>query len=151
MTKTGLKQITKHTQKRFSRKVANVSNLSNILKAEKALKDKRDQEFFDLEDKRFHSIRHSQIRCSAEYGCGKSSELRLWTLQQRYFWDENTGSPNGGFWSYGEPKFDTLVCPKCSYENYVYTHLQVDKILLLREAAEDKEEQIFKAVTKKKQ
>ncbi len=126
-------------------------NLKGILKAEKNLKDIKRQELFDLENKRLHAIRHSQIRCSEKSGCGKSSELRLWTLQQRYFWDENTGSPSGGFWSCGEPKLDTLVCPKCSYENYVYTHIQVDKILLLRGAAGDKEEQIFKTVTKKKQ
>ncbi len=118
-----------------------------ILKQEAALKKRFSEELLALEDKRLHSIRHSQIRCNEKCGCGKSSEMRLWTLQQRWFWDNNTGSPNGGFWSYGEPRLDSLICPKCGYANYIHTHVQFVKIMDLREAAYDKECQIFKTVT----
>lgn len=135
-----------------------MGNLLRILKEEKQLRDVSERKRLENEDKKLHSIRHSQIRCAGnaygkktfEYGCGKSSELRLWTLELRQFWDNNTGSPCGGFWTTGTPELDNLICPKCSRINYIYNHPQKAKILTLRKAAGTKEIQIFKTTVESK-
>lgn len=69
----------------------------------------------------------------------------------RLYWDNNTGSPNGGFFAHGGDDTDSLICPKCSKHNYIYNHPDRQKIMDMRTLIDDSWPplNVFAAVTEK--
>lgn len=48
------------------------------------------------------------------YYCGRKTVVAALTYIQTYWYDHNTGSPNGGYFRPGEVQFE---CPKCGRMN----------------------------------
>lgn len=57
------------------------------------------------------ALRRTMVPCGS---CKRNTVVSSLTYIQTHWWDDNTGSPNGGFWRQGEGQFK---CPKCGYEN----------------------------------
>ena len=124
-----------------------MGNLAQILLRMAALKQKSDSAKKQMESEKRDAIRAKLIKCAGggtvtgvsdpyRHGCGKASPLRKWILRLNYFWDSDTGSPNGGFWDYGRQDYDDLQCPKCGKWNYIYCHPDKKIILELRSLAD---------------
>lgn len=50
-------------------------------------------------------------------GCGTQLSVKKLTYIQTHWWDDDTGSPAGGFHREGEGQF---ICPKCGKKNRLY-------------------------------
>ena len=109
------------------------TRLQYILNEKKRLRNRVERQEEELDELLRKNIRNSLILCEQ---CDKNSRLSTWVLQERWYYNPNTGDPNGGFSEHGEPETDTLLCPKCGCANYIYTHNQKAKILELRKAGE---------------
>lgn len=55
-------------------------------------------------------------------GCGAQLPISKLTYIQTHWWDDNTGSPNGGYSREGEGQF---ICPKCGKLNRLYERPEV--------------------------
>jgi hypothetical protein len=58
-------------------------------------------------------------------GCNKVSKIGDLTYIQTYWYDPNTGSPNGGFLRPGEGQF---ICPHCGHKNRLYENPEIEKL-----------------------
>jgi hypothetical protein len=95
----------------------------SLLREERDVQDQYKRDCEDLNNRKLELALRSKVICER---CGKSSLLRLYVLKLRMFSDfyENTMSP-------GSREYHSLICSKCTKANYIYTHPDKDKILVL--------------------
>ncbi len=97
------------------------------VKALKKRKQELEDELSEVRALLAHAQTKSRIQCrnpaygpgAGHYGCGRWFQVGRLTYIQTHYYDDNTGSPNGGHYRESEGAFD---CPSCgirirSYKN----------------------------------